>query len=200
MAKEKELTKEEQSRKIALMNLKSVNLLNLATSYQVHKSGQFGETGDSAMEIYKYLPSFQKGVKGYDLKGGEEFDLIQSSLLASREDGERYTGNFSEKKIMGECAMIVQESLNAITVKDLMELMGSKAEIPEEYNNMYLGSLNPKLSEEEKDKLKNSIQLYTSLIGSYNSYLSQKMVSEALGESAKNIPKGLEKILIGDKE
>lgn len=203
------MEKENKPREVALRNLKSSSLMNIATSYLVDKNkGAYGEAGNSAMEQFKYFPAFNSGAKAYSPEG-EEYDLIKNSILSSREDGERYSGNISEKKIMKDCFAIMQESLNALTISDILELMGSKAEIPEKYKNMYVKDLVPKiskedmanLSNEEEKKIKNSAELYQNLIESYQSYISQKMVSESLGESAKQIPKSLEKILIeGDKK
>ncbi len=203
MAKEEEKTKEEQRREVALKNLKSSKLIDMATSYMAHKSGAYGEAGNSAMEEFKYLPAFNSNVKAYNEKG-EEYSVIQNSILASREDGERYSGNVSEKRIMKSCAAIIQESLNAVTIEDLMKAMGSKAEIKDELKNIYVGDLAHRniskeqadeLSEDEKKAIAQSQDLYKTLVGSYQTYITQKAVSEALSEGAKRIPKNLEKIL-----
>lgn len=196
--KEKEKTPEELKREVALKNLKASNLMNIASSYLVHKSGQFGEAGDSAMEEYKYFPAFNSGTKAYNAKG-EEYDVVRNSILASREDGARYSGNVSEMRIMKDCAAIMQESLNAVKISDVMGLMGSKANV----KDAYVGSMMPKYTEEEVEKLsekqkkefKASMELYKSLVSGYQTYLAQTKVSEALAESAKQIPKGLEALL-----
>jgi CheY-specific phosphatase CheX len=104
---------------------------------------------------------------------------------------------------MESCAAVVEESLNAITVKDLMELIGSKAHIKGEFKNLYVKNLLSQVSQEEFDKLpedkKKAItevqNLYKVLIEGYKTYLTSKSVSEALAENAKQIPKSLEKIL-----
>jgi len=197
--KEKEKTPEELKREVALKNLKASNLMNVASSYLVHKNGEvYGKADNSAMEEYKYLPAFSSGTKAYNAKG-EEYDVIRNSILASREDGQRYSGNVSEMRIMKDCAAIMQESLNAVKISDVMGLMGSNANV----KDAYVGSLMPKyteeevekLSEEQKKGLKASMELYQSLVGGYQTYLAQTKVSEALAESAKQIPKGLEALL-----
>jgi hypothetical protein len=102
-------------------------------------------------------------------------------------------------KIMKDCAAIMQESLNAIKISDVMGLMGSKANVPD----AYIGNLLPKISKEELDNLpadqkkgiQKSMEAYQTIVGSYQAYLTQTKVSEALAESAKQIPKGLEKLL-----
>jgi hypothetical protein len=196
--KEKEKSPEEIKREIALKNLKASGLMNIASSYLVHKSGQYGEAGDSAMEQFKYFPAFNSGTKVYNAKG-EQYDLIQNSILTSREEGQRYSGNVSELKIMKDCAAIMQESLNAVKISDVMGLMGSKANVIDGY----VGDLMPKISKEEmaklapeqKEAIKASMEVYQNLIGGYQTYLATKNVSEALAESAKQIPKGLEAIL-----
>lgn len=197
--KEKPKSPEELRREIALKNLKAANLMNVAAAYIVHKSGQFGTAGDAAMAEYKYFPSFGSGLKAYNPENGEELDVLKSSILASREDGQLYSGNVSELGIMKQCAGIMQESLNGLKISDIMKAMGSKASV----KDGYLSSLLPKMSEEQLAKLspdqkkafEESMNIYQTIVGSYQSYLATSKVSEALAESAKNIPKGLEKLL-----
>jgi len=196
--KSKEKTPEEVNREVALKNLKATNLMNVAAAYIAHKSGQFGEAGDSAMDEYKYMPAFNSGMKAYNAKG-EEYNVMQNSILASREDGQRYSGNVSEMKIMKDCAAIMQESLNAVKISDVMSLMGSKANVEDAYVESLMPKISKedaaKLSPEQKEGLNASMKLYQQLVGSYQTYLVQTKVSEALAESAKQIPKGLEKLL-----
>jgi len=203
---EGEKTKEEKRREVALKNLKSSKLIDIAAAYLVHESGQYGEVPDSAMEQFKYLPAFSSGTKAYS-PDGEEYDVVRNAILASRESGKRYTGNVSELGIMKSCNAIMNESLNAVTISDIMGLMGSKAELKER-GNAYVNDLVSKLSKEELEKLPEekkkaivgSAQLYQTLVSGYVSYLTQKKVSEALSESAKQIPKNLEKILTESSE
>jgi len=207
MEKEKSDNGKEAKREIALKNLKSSNLMNIAASYIVNENKQFGEADNSAMEQFKYFPSFNSGTKAYSADG-KEYDLIKEAILNSRESGQRYSGNISERKIMKDCAAIMNESLSSIKIKDMLVLMGSKAEISEEYQNMYIGDLVPKMSkedakslnDEDKKKIKNQAELYQNLIGSYQTFLTQKMVSESLWESSKQVTKNLETILMGDQE
>lgn len=195
----KEKTPEEASREVALKNLNAVNLMNVAASYLVHKTKEFGEADNEVMDLFKYSPAFNSSTKAYNAKG-EEYDVVRNSILASREEGQRYSGNVSEMKIMKDCASIMQESLNAVKISDVMKLMGSKANV----RDAYVGSLMPrmskeemsKLSKEQKEGLQKSMEMYQSLIGGYQTYLTQTKVSEALAESAKQIPKGLEALLI----
>ena len=197
--KPKEKSPQEVNREVALKNLKATNLMNIAAAYIAHKSGQFGEAGDSSMEKFKYLPSFSSGTKAYNAKG-EEYDVVQNSILASREDGQRYSGNVSEMKVMKDCAAIMQESLNAVKISDVMSLMGSKANVEDAYVNSLMPNMSKedvaKLTEDQKKVLKASAELYQNLIGGYQTYLAQTKVSEALAESAKQIPKGLEALLV----
>lgn len=204
--KDKPKSPEEISREISLKNLKANNLVNIAAAYFVHKSGQFGEAGDAAMEEYKYLPAFGSATEAYDPKTGEKFDVLKNSIIGSREDGQRYSGNISELGIMKQCAGVVQESLGNLMISDVMKAMGSKAKVKDGYMSKLLP---PKMSEDELAKLpaeqkkaiEESFKLYQTLIGSYQSYLATSKVSEALAESAKSIPKGLEKMLaVPDKK
>jgi len=198
MEKPAEKTSEEVSRDIALKNLKAANLMNMASAYLVHKTKEFGEADNAAMDQFKYSPAFSSGTKAYNAKG-EEYDVVKNSIVASREDGQRYSGNVSEMKIMKDCAAIMQESLDAVKISDVMGLMGSRVNV----QDAYVSSLMPRMSKEEMDGLsdeqkkgiKASMEIYQSLIGGYQTYLAQTKVSEALSESAKQIPKGLEAIL-----
>jgi len=206
MEKEKtpeEIAKEkENSRDYALKNLEAPNLVDVATSYLVDEDKNYGETDNSVMEQFKYFPAFNSGTKALNAKG-EEYDLVQNSLIASREEGKRYSGNISERKIMKDCAEILFRAFHNITVKDAMKLMGSDAKINPQFNDVYVGDLNPQLSEEEFEKLskteqasfKESAKIYQNLVGGYQVYLTRTKVSEALAESVKQIPKGLEAIL-----
>lgn len=200
--KTKEKTPEELKREVAYKNLKAQNLMNVAAAYLVHKSGQYGTAGDNAMNEYKYFPAFNSGTKAY-AADGTEYDVVKNSILASREDGQLYSGNVSEMKIMKDCTAIMQESLSALTINDVMGLMGSKAGLKAGFNGKYLRDLMPnvseeefaKLSEDKKKEFEESMKTYQNLIGGYQTYLANTKVSEALAESAKQIPKGLEKIL-----
>ncbi len=107
--KQKEIEEaKERIRKIALKNLKAGNLMNLASAFLVEESKEYGEAGSSAVEQFKYFPSFNAGLKNYDLKSGEENDLFKESILASRQGNKRYSGNISEYGIMQSCAGIMQ--------------------------------------------------------------------------------------------
>jgi hypothetical protein len=196
-------TPEEENREIALKNLKATNLMNVATAYLVHKGGQYGKAGDLAMQEFKYFPAFDSGLKAY-AADGTEYDVMKSSILKSRDGDELYSGNVSEMRIMKECAGIAfDNSLKFLTVNDIMGFVGSKTALDKKYDGKFLGDLLPKVSEEELAKLPEdkqkaifeSQQLYQQIVGSYQAYLSSTKVSEALAESAKTIPKGLEKLL-----
>ena len=203
----------ERIRKIALKNLKAGNLMNLASAFLVEESGVYGEAGGSAVQEFKYWPSFDSALKSNDLKSGEERNLYKESILASRQGagngkpGKRYSGSFKEYDIMQDCAGIMQESLDKIKVSDLYsELMGGDKKVKEELKDIYLGELRPQISQEEFSKLpenkqkgiKASQELYNTLTAAYQTYLTDKTVSESLGERKVQNLKNLEKILIGD--
>ena len=195
----------ERIRKIALKNLKAENLMNLAGAFLVHESGQYGEGGDSAVEEFKYFPSFNSNLKNHDLNSGEEKDLFRNSILASRQGKKRYSGNVSEYGIMQDCAGIMQESLDKIKVSDLYsELMGGIKKVKGELKDIYLNELRPQISQEEfvklsenkQKKIQASQELYKTLVTAYQTYLTDKVVSESLGERKSSTLKDLEKILI----
>ena len=194
----------ERIRKIALKNLKAENLMNLASTFLVHESGTYGEGGDSAVEKFKYFPSFNSNLKSNDLKSGEEVDLFRDSILNSRQGKKRYSGNVSEYAIMQSCAKIMQESLDKIKISDLYsELMGGSKKVKGDLKDLYIGELKPqisqeefsKLSEDKKKSLQKGMELYETLIGTYQTYLTDKAVSESLGERKKSTIKDLENIL-----
>ncbi|MEK6845026.1 MAG: hypothetical protein AABX44_02100 [Nanoarchaeota archaeon] len=197
----------ERIRTIALKNLKAENLMNLASAFLVENSGAYGEAGGSAVEEFKYFPSFNSNLKNHDLKSGKETDLFKNSVLNSRQGNKRYSGSISEYAIMEQCAGIMQESLDKIKVSDLYsELMGGSKKVKEELNDIYLGELRPQISQEEFSELpKNkqegiqaSQELYKTLVTAYKMHLTDNIVSESLGERKKSNLKNLEKILIED--
>src|SRR3989338_5898039 len=203
----------ERIRKIALKNLKAGNLMNLASAFLVEESGGYGEAGGSAVEKFKYLPSFNSGLKNYNLESGEENDLFRDSILASRQGagngkpGKRYSGSFKEYDIMQDCAGIMRESLDKIKVSDLYsELMGGSKKVKGELKDLYIGEIIPKMPQEEFDKLtddkkkkiQEKIEIYNKLTLAYQTYLTDKAVSESLGERKSSTLKNLEKILTED--
>lgn len=198
----------ERIRKIALKNLKAENLMNLASTFLVHESGAYGEGGDSAVEKFKYFPSFNSNLKSNDFKTGEEIDLFRNSILNSRQGNKRYSGNISEYRLMQSCSEIMQESLDKIKISDLYsELMGGSKAVKKELKDIYLGDLRLQISQEEFEKLSDdkqkgiqaSQELYKTLVGAYTQYLTDKVVSDSLGERKKSTVKSLEKILVEEK-
>src|SRR3989338_10789693 len=194
----------ERIRTIALKNLKAGDLMNLASAFLVEESGVYGEAGGSAVEKFKYWPSFNSNLKNYDLESGEEKNLFKNAILKSRQEDEIYSGNVSELGIMKDCAEIMQNSLDQIKISDLYsELMGGSKKVKGELKDVYIGELKPQLSQAEFDKLtpdkKKGIQasqeLYKTLVTAYQTYLTDKAVSESLGERKSSTLKNLEKIL-----
>ena len=185
---EKELR--EKRRQIALKNLKAQNLSNLAVAYlaQDEKSG-YGSAPNDAVEQFLYKPSI-KGASVYNPESGEEFDLVNNLLLGSRKDGKRYSGQVSEYDMIQTGAQITHESLLAITVGDLMDLIGSK-DVPKEYGGMYIADLLQSKDKKEKE-------LAGTLIGAYTQYITAKGVSKSLDMRAGAIRGGLEKTLLGE--
>lgn len=179
---EKESTPETR-REHALKNLTGSNLImNLGGYLFVKQSEAYGKAGISAVEQYLYDPSLKEFE---DTKG-----TIYDKLVNSRENGERGTGeiNLSERKIMQDCAAIIQESLLRLKVKDVAGLVGSKANYGE-LGEKYLIDLASSKDEKDKEKLQ-------VLMTTYTVYLSKMQVSEALKKSAGDTPKSLEKILL----
>ena len=197
----------ERIRKIALKNLKAGNLMNLASAFLVHKSKAYGQGGDSAVQEFKYWPSFNSNLKAQNLESGEEENLFKNAILKSREEDEIYSGNVSELGIMKDCVEIMQNSLDQIKISDLYsELMGGSKKVKSELKDVYIGEIIPKMPQKEFDKLtddkKKAIQknmkFYKTLVTAYKTDLMEKAVEESIGERRSSNLKNLEKILMGD--
>lgn len=174
-------------REVALKNLGASHLTDLAGAYFVNSSGAYGEAGDSAVEAHKYFPALNSGGKFYDFESGKEVDLMRNSLLGSRQDGRRYSGNVSEFGIIKNSASIVQESLARVKLKDVLELVGSGKEVKGDYKDKYVSDL---LNGDDGAK-----SIAKQVMGSYIQYFTDVKVSEALGENSKSVVGNLEKIL-----
>ncbi len=198
----------EYSRKLSLEILKTENSMNLASAYLVHKSGAYGKEGDSAVDKFKFFPSFNSNLKVKSLKDGKEHNLFEEAILNSRQGGEIGTGNISEHQIKEGCYKIMEESLDHITIGDLYSLMSGK-EVKKEFNQLkdvYLGELNlaakipkaefEKLPENQQKIIYENQKLYEKFVGLYQNDLMDKAVSESLGEKRKSNLKSLEGILV----
>lgn len=190
--KKAEQEKRERRREVALRNLKEKALLNLATAYLVQREESgYGKKANDAVEEFLYFPALNSGANFYN-ESGDKSDLIKNVLLGSREDGRRYSGQVSEHSIISTSASIIQDSLTAVKVSDIMKLIGSKISAGKKYNDKYVSDLLK--SKDDKDK-----EYATKLIGGYLEYISTKKVSGALSQRAASIRGGLEKIVSGEK-
>lgn len=211
MTNNNQLTPEEQKekqREVALKNLAEAPLMDLATAYFIKKDKNYGEADNSAIEEFKYHPARNSGAKTYDFETGKEIDMEQKLLLDSRQDGERYTGNVTEHKIIKSCAKIIQESLDRIKVQDVLELIGSEEKVVDDYKNKYLSDLLSQVSQEEFDKLPEnekkeiakSQEFYGKIMAGYTQYLTGTKVLESFGEQTNSVKGGLEKMLCEEKK
>ena len=191
--KEAEQEKRKRQREVALKNLNASPLLDLATAYiaQTKDSG-YGETDNAAVEEFLYFPAINSGARAYDLDSEKEFDLIKNSLLGSRQDGKRYSGQVSEYNIINTSAAIIQDSLKAVKVKDIIELAGSKVPVKKNYEDKYVFELLESKNDDDE-------KLAKTLIAGYMQYISTKKVSNALSQRASSIRSGLEKIVSEEK-
>jgi len=179
----------ERRREVALKNLKEPNLLNLSVAYYTDRENSgYGKNDNAAVEEFLYYPAIRFGPQTYDLESGEKSDLLKDSLLSSRQDGKRYSGQVSEYNIIKIGAAIIEQSLGAIKVDDIMFLLGSVFHIKENYKGKYLNDLLQ--SEKEEDKKTAGM-----LIGGYLQYQTTQRVSKALGQRAENMKGGLEKLV-----
>jgi hypothetical protein len=143
------------------------NVVDLAAAFYVENSGQYGEAGASAVDQYIYGPAIR-----------DNTEIIFANLLGSRQGKKRYTGNVSEWSIIQNAAKIVNESLGAISIPDVLNLMGSEAELRDELKQGYMGDyLN---SQDENTK-----KFAQGVASSYLTYLTDMKVSEALSRKAK---------------
>lgn len=179
----------ERMRLVALKNLRESKLWNLATAYHANiEDGGYGKIDNKAVEKFLYHPTINSGPKTYDLKSGEESDLIKDSLLGSRHDGRRYSGQISEYEIIQTSAAIIQQSLGAVKVDDIMSLLSSYVKIKESYKGKYIADLAQSKNEEDK---KTALEL----IRGYTQYAVTQKVSKAIGQGAENIKSGLEELV-----
>ncbi len=203
MASKKEITEEEKKkeretrervRAIALKNIKESNLPDLAISYfaQREESG-FGKNDNDSVEQFLYAPAINSGAKAYDPESGKEFNVVYNSLLGSRQDDRRYSGQVSEYDIIKTSADIIQKSVMALKVEDVISLIGSSVPVRESYMGRYIADLME--SENEEDK-----KVAQTIIGGYISYITTQGVSKALNQRASEIKGGLEKIVMEEKK
>ena len=194
MEREKPLSEKEkqEQRAVAIKNLQFSNLISAASAYFLEIDPNYGEVDKSAVENFAYFPAINKDLKAYS-KEGQEIDLIKNSLLSSRQDGKRYSGSVSEYSIIKTSAQIIQESISALKVEDILNQLGYNSEIKEKYKGKYLSSL----FESEDKESKEVVQI---LATSYINYLKDMQVSNALKEKANSTKNGLEKILKPEKK
>ncbi len=199
MEKSKEPSREEKekarekSRYVAMKNLRESNLQNLAISYFAQdKDRGYGERDNAAVEEFLYFPAINSGTKTYDFESGEGYDLMRNSLLASRQDRVRYSGQISEHEIIKTSASIIQKSLEYVKAKDIMDLLGSTVDVKEAYKEKYLIDLLKSANEEDK-------KIGMTLMTGYLDYAVSQGVSKSLGKKSEQIKGGLEKIIAEDK-
>jgi hypothetical protein len=180
-------------REISLKNLKAKPLVNLATSYFAQANNAYGESGNSDVEKHLYWPAMEGNeTKAYDFETGKEYELKRKSILDSRQEGRRYSGQISEQEIIHEAAQIIQASLQGVKVIDVYDLLGSSDEVKKEidrnaeHKEKYLSEL---LEGNDAQKA-----FAETVIGMYMSYITKEAVEKAVGESKKELKSGLEKI------
>ena len=192
----KEAEAREKKRQIAMINLGSEGLQNLALSYIVNEEKDFGEADNSAVHDFKYIPALNQGLMYHNPETGEESNLVVNSLLGSRTKGKngkakRYTGSISESRLMESASDIIDGALSKIKVGDVLQLMGS--DVKSSYSDMYLSDLEKSGAEGKK--------LYQTISGKYMEYFVSDGVADAHTARALVTKKGLETILTeADKE
>lgn len=179
----------ETKREQALENLtKRKELLNLAIYCHAKEDIRtYGDEGISALEAHLYEDSLKNYLNS-------DKQSVYDMIVASRANRKAGTGavNLSEDKIINDCYAIIQQSLLALQVKDILGLIEYKGNVKGK-ENKYLSDLAQSKNEEDK-------KLAGILVGSYLQYMTSMKVGEALIQSAKSIPKGLEQILTSEKD
>jgi len=193
----KEITPEEiekvreKVRLNALKNLRSEKLVGLATAYFVSDDNNYGEYDNSAVEEFLYFPALSSQSPITNLETGKQGDLVMSSLVGSRQDGKRYSGQASEYGIINKAAQILQQSIAPIKVEDILKLVGSKidaSKIKESYKEKYISELLQ--SEDEKTS-----KFAKELVSTYSQYLVTQGVAKSHTLRTNQIRGGLEKVL-----
>jgi len=177
----------EIKRQIALKNLSAESLKNLALAYFINKGKDFGENDNAVVEQFKYMPAINGSTEFYNDQG-QKSNILLDSLLGSRVERERYSGNVSEHKIIKDAATIIQQSLIGIKVGDALKLMGSNPNIAGNYSDAYLSDLDTSDNEEDKG-------ISQMIKATYLAYFTSNGVSDAYSQSASHAKKSLETVL-----
>ncbi len=176
MSEENQPTPEEK-RQLSLDNLNNSTITDLASAYFVEQNGNYGESVNSAIEQFKYLPALQNE---------ENSAYIIDSLLASRQGNRRYSGNVNESQLISNAAKIMTEALGNIKTEDVLSLMNSNASLDEKYSGKYLSELDEEVQKQ--------------FIEIYRNYFVDKKVSEAISARAAFLRKNLEDIVTQSEE
>lgn len=193
MAKESDKKKEPTPKEIAAERAKlresalatlKTGLVNYAATFYINqtpkdKAHPYGEAVASAVDEYIYIPT---------LRSKEGSELIADTLISSRKNGRRYSGNLSEEAILEGSAQAVQEALANITVEDAYRLMGSKEKIRKNLAGVYIGDLLASKDKETKE-------FGETVFNTYLSNLADNKASEALQARPKARLKGLEELV-----
>ena len=110
----------------------------------------------------------------------ESWNELFSNLYSS-EDG--VVGN---SELRNKASKAYLEHLGRLKVEDIAKLVGIKGDLNDDYEGKYVSALDKKAASE--------------VIGGYLDYLVNSQAQRILGEVAKSSAKGLEKLLIKQKE
>lgn len=161
MAKEKP-SKEEiekkraDTREAALKSFKGA-YTDLAAAYFIQDNKGYGDNVNSAVDQFVYSPA---------VKTDEYVNLLRES----RQGGKRYTG--SEYGVIEAASNIIKESLAALKVEDVIQLLGSKINVRDAYKGKYLSDIAE--SGEEGKKFVGEVT------GTYLAHLTDSKSAEAL--------------------
>ena len=171
----------EEIREYALKFLNDKGFNKLALAYAASQEA-YGKAGMQAAHDFGYIPAMSEG--------GKAGDMIRQALLESRDDGELYSGNVSEKGLIKTAYNTLLNSATQVKVSDIAEKIRYDLEkIPEAYRGLYMEDLLKKDAAEEAKKVGQA------LMGAYQQVFVDNGMADALNARAKSIPGNLEKIL-----
>lgn len=162
----------EGKRKNGLKILESPLHIGLSNSYLIEKSNHSDEIKQAVHDTI-YLPALK-----------ESGALMGNLMMESREDNQRYTGNFSEMQLIKYSLAVRQEALSDVQVQDLVGLIGSNKEVRPEYDSVYMGDL-----------FQNNEEVAKEVLGKYQGCSVANTVNKVTSTLEDAHKKGLEELV-----
>lgn len=148
----------EGNRKVALVNINDDMLKAMASVYLINQGEGFGQVSKEAVR-QKYLK-----IMGSD----EAAKYVRDYLYSQEDSGRGLDRSVREIELTERGTKIIQESILALKVSDITNLMKAENPIKKDYQDRYVDSLN------DEDK--------KNIISDYTTFLLMTYVSEATGD------------------